>query len=856
MSTEKQRSDRMYSDQLLDFESQLRYTMNDQALQQDVLRAIRELLSEDRKSEAEIRRILLDRFEAGDLREETFQVVQRMLDQIVSEYVPTIPDPDEAPDFSRTDVLPDRAAVRDQRAGQAQAGVVPTADHAPDFGQTDVLPGRGLIAEEPTDQLQPGSILRDRFLLQQRVSGGSMGVVYKALDRRLAEVDGVEPWVAIKVLVPRLSRNATALRAIQQEAAKGRCLSHPNIVRFIDLDRDDDTYFLVMEWIEGRSLAAILDDPESKTLETPRALEIVRQLAAALEYAHRCGVVHADVKPGNVMLTDDGHVKLIDFGVARIRQSQTDTAARYDLKILGAATPAYSSMQVLTGQDPVPADDVFSLACLMYRLVAGYRVFGPRNAAEAAEEGMTPQRPQGLDDHQWQTLKKALAFSRVARFSSPKAFVDELLGEAGVQPPARAEDEETAINAVVRPAARQTRRWWIAIPIVAAIGAGLAWWAGLPGDASTSPVSGLEYVEPTEPAAPVAARAAQAPSGPEATTSGDEDASTSAASEVPDGTEVVAVESQAAAPAPGAALPGGADEAAPADPEVAEPAGADEAAPVDLDGAVPTGADEPETSGKPAAATLESIRRPPTHELALGNAQSSDPVALDVVVREDGGDAVIDLIRAEGLSSGLTVSVDEASFTGNRSPYASGQYVVANDGIVNFAPGQSIAQLVVSAAADPLREADVRAQLMIREAYLGDELGLINLTLEDDDQRDFEVGLSVDTIGFAVSQVSVAEGETAAQIDLLRYRPGPAELSVALRTIDVNATRDVDYFPPSESTVVFAAGQRTIRILVPLVQDAEVEGDEAFFLELSDAPTETDADIFRRVAVTIRDDDG
>ncbi|MDH3410470.1 MAG: serine/threonine protein kinase, partial [Gammaproteobacteria bacterium] len=147
-------------------------------------------------------------------------------------------------------------------------------------------------------------------MLQERVKGGSMGVVYKAMDRRLAEAGTESPWVAVKILSPKLSQNGPALRALQQEAAKGRCLVHPNIVRFIDLDRDDELYFIVMEWLEGRTLADILDSPDSGSIDTERAFKIVRQIGKALDYAHRCGIVHADVKPGNVMILPNGDAKL------------------------------------------------------------------------------------------------------------------------------------------------------------------------------------------------------------------------------------------------------------------------------------------------------------------------------------------------------------------------------------------------------------------------------------------------------------------------------------------------------------------------------------------------------------------
>ena len=146
-------------------------------------------------------------------------------------------------------------------------GLVPMSEHAgtsplsgaenfeDEFSRTMVIEDDSRDAAEPDSRLQPGSVLRDRYLLVERVAAGNMGVVYRAQDRHLATADGKESVVAIKVLSPQLSRNKTALRALQQEAAKGRCLSHPHIVRFIDLDREDDLYFIVMEWLQGESLA-------------------------------------------------------------------------------------------------------------------------------------------------------------------------------------------------------------------------------------------------------------------------------------------------------------------------------------------------------------------------------------------------------------------------------------------------------------------------------------------------------------------------------------------------------------------------------------------------------------------------
>ncbi|MDX1480443.1 MAG: protein kinase [Woeseiaceae bacterium] len=795
MSSDSKRSSEEYSEQLSRFESQLRHTMDDASLQQDVFKAIRELVRDHQESEADIRRVLRARYESGQIREDTLHVVERMLDKVASEYVSTMPEEGEEQDFGATDVIPKST-----------------------FGE-----------EDEADQLQPGSILRDRFLLQKRVSGGSMGVVFKALDRRLAEVEGVEPWVAIKVVTPKLSRNALALRAMQQEAAKGRCLSHPNIVRFIDLDRDQDLYFLIMEWIEGRSLAAILDDPGDDSLDTDRTFDIVRQLADALDYAHRCGVVHADVKPGNVMLTPDGQAKLIDFGVARVRQQQDKS--RFDPGVLGAATPAYSSMQVLTGEVPVPADDVFSLACLAYRLIAGHRVFGPRNAAQAAESGMSPQRPQGLNEDQWRALRKALSFSRVTRYASTREFAEDFLPKHPNSVPSPAiSDDAVSIPARSMPSRRPGAVVaGIAIAIAVAIAAGAAVifqddWRSLVARTGVMPAETVAASEAVNHAADSAGPALQP-------------AQAETASDPGAPSEPVAT-AQAAAPTEDAS---GAD-AAPG-------AGRDATGPAVEARATPASA------GDAAADVAATPGTAPTHGLQLGRIDSTGLQMLPVRIREDGSDAIIDLRRPDGGQGELIVVADSSRYGSSRSAWEQGQYRLSGDGIVRFLPGQEVAQLRISMTSDPVREPDRDVLLTLREQDTGAELGLIELTLEDDDQRAFEAGLPPNAVGFAVSQVAAAESDTAVQIDLIRYNADDSPLVAEYRLVDVTATQGDDYFATGSGSVAFVAGQRSARLLIPLVQDADVEADEAFFIELVAPVTNTDADIFRRTAVMIRDDD-
>jgi hypothetical protein len=230
---------------------------------------------------------------------------------------------------------------------------------------------------------------------------------------------------------------------------------------------------------------------------------------------------------------------------------------------------------------------------------------------------------------------------------------------------------------------------------------------------------------------------------------------------------------------------------------------------------------------------------------------------LDLILREDDQAAIVDLVRASNIEEVLVVKLEEVSFSGNRSPWESGQYQISDDSIVRFPAGQERARFTVSMTPDPLREPDRQVSLLVRDFEDTDsELALINLTLEDDDQRRFESGLGPNTVAFAVGQVSVRERDPAVQIDLVRFNPDQTTLTVAYVLREVTATEGEDYFVPGANTVEFGPGQRSARILIPLVQDSSPESDEAFMLELPDVPSEaTNANIFRRIAVMIRDDD-
>jgi len=831
------------AEQLSSFDNELHATSNDVDMVAGIREGIGRLLLASGNNEAEIRQVLQDQYDSGRLRKETFQLVKSMLERYSSENMPT---------------------SRDQEAAAQQQKVPPLAAPAPinngmqeddQFGSTTVIPA-DFMPQNPTEShVQVGSLLRDRFLLQEKVSGGSMGVVYKAIDRRLAETGSKDHWVAVKVLSPKLAENGQALRALQQEAAKGRCLVHPNIVRFVDLDRDDKLYFLIMEWLEGRTLADILDSKDASVIDNKAAFRIVRQIGDALDYAHSRGIVHADIKPGNIMIMPNGDAKLFDFGVARIRQQHSDS--EFDPGVLGALTPAYSSMQVLTGEEPVAADDVFSLSCLLYRLIAGYRVFGPRNAAEASEEGMKPQRLKDLNDSQWSALKKGLSYSRVMRFNSVRDLVDAL--EQNEEEPFRVEEPDRFVEADDHSA---VGKWIVVALLLAGLAAGAGYQFGhldtlierfVPSEAVTPKI--IENDTPTIEAPEVVLPAPQE--------------ELPARAEAESEPEIVIGESEVL-PDVGGNEAEGESNVAPDEHETASSIALDEAeSAIAVVESLLTESEEVEPAEAVSQETIEEApvvktgstlvdfsTLPPPTEVIPFSPRGGNVKPVNIAVREGSPPVIIDFVRGSDLSVEMTLRLEEVAFSGSRSPWASGEYALSNSGLIHFPAGQARGRVSLTLASDALREEDQQSTLRLRDIGLVDvELAVLNVKLEDDDRRSFEARLPRNTIAFALSKTSVSEADPAVQIDLVRFNPDNSRVDVSFIVSDLSADDGRDYFGPSGHSITFGPGQRSARLLVPLVQDAEFEGDETFVVELVSGANGGVIGIDQHIIVTIRDDD-
>ena len=214
---------------------------------------------------------------------------------------------------------------------------------------------------------KPAVLVAGRYRLDERVGAGAMGVVWKAVDERLGRTVAVKQMI----LSPGLDTDAAqvAKQRIMREGRIAARLHHPNAVAVFDVADHDGQPWLVMEYLQSRSLAAVLT--ERGSLPPAEVATIGRQLADALTAAHAAGIVHRDVKPGNVLLGDGGTVKLTDFGISHATDDVTVTRTG-----VLAGTPAYLAPEIARGADPTAASDVFSLGATLYTAVEGAPPFG------------------------------------------------------------------------------------------------------------------------------------------------------------------------------------------------------------------------------------------------------------------------------------------------------------------------------------------------------------------------------------------------------------------------------------------------------------------------------------------------
>ncbi len=237
----------------------------------------------------------------------------------------------------------------------------------------------------PSGRFAPGTVLAGRYRVVAQLGQGGMGEVYRADDLKLGQP------VALKFLTAALQHDDGRLQRFYGEVRLARQITHPAVCRVHDLEELEGQAFLTMEYVDGEDLASLLR--RIGRLPHDKALEIARQLCAGLAAAHDKGVLHRDLKPGNVMLDGRGKVRLTDFGLAALAETVSGAEAR-------SGTPAYMSPEQLAGGEVTPRSDVYALGLVLFELFTGQRAFSGRTLEELRRQHaqQAPENPSALVD--------------------------------------------------------------------------------------------------------------------------------------------------------------------------------------------------------------------------------------------------------------------------------------------------------------------------------------------------------------------------------------------------------------------------------------------------------------------------
>jgi serine/threonine-protein kinase len=245
-------------------------------------------------------------------------------------------------------------------------GITRGAEHA---GDSNAPPA-------PEQELDPGRVLGKRFRIDKRVGEGGMGAVFRATDLKTGAN------VAVKTLLPEAAKDAALRRRFEREAKILQKLEHPNFVRFVDYGAGaSEPAYVVMEFLDGSALSRVISDEPH--LLPQRALHITRHVLTGLQYAHRLGVIHRDVKPDNVVLVqedrDPEFAKVLDFGIARLAEPEAAEKTKLTQKGEIFGTPAYMAPEQVRGDPIDPRADLYSVSVMLYEMLASRPPFVAKN---------------------------------------------------------------------------------------------------------------------------------------------------------------------------------------------------------------------------------------------------------------------------------------------------------------------------------------------------------------------------------------------------------------------------------------------------------------------------------------------
>jgi serine/threonine protein kinase/dienelactone hydrolase len=308
---------------------------------------------------------------------------------------------------------------------------------------------------KPMEELLPGTTLGGKYKILEILGRGGMGIVYRAEDTKLKRN------VALKFLPPELIQNEEARERFVLEARSAAALSHPNICTIHEIDEEGDRSFIAMEYVEGHTLREKID---KSPLELERALEMAKQVAGGLEEAHKKGIIHRDIKSSNIMVTEKGHAKIMDFGLAKVKGGTLLTRKGTTL-----GTVAYMSPEQARGEEVDHRSDIWSLGVVLYEMLSGQLPFkGERETSilySVVHEEPKPLKEikRNLPPELQQIINRALKKKQESRYASAAEMLNDLKKYQDVL---RAE-ELGAFN--LRTLLRRLRRPRVAIPVICAV---------------------------------------------------------------------------------------------------------------------------------------------------------------------------------------------------------------------------------------------------------------------------------------------------------------------------------------------------------------------------------------------------
>lgn len=303
-----------------------------------------------------------------------------------------------------------------------------------------------------------GSLIKERYLIEEIIGRGGLSIIYKVQDLRRVESGDPNPWVILKMLSPEFRDVEECRNILLQEASIAKRCRHPNIIAVHDLDRDGQDLFVVAEYIEGRNLTDLTGSVDFVGLGTHLSDPMIESICSGLQYLHGRGLVHGDIKPGNVILDSENDIRIIDFGNALEHEPKSvaaDKAAANPLdesevaagdvdadaasasesaeqptghaeqvgqaeqagkmEQTAALTPVYSAIDVLEGETPTTEDDIYALACMVNEITAGHHPYQRKDAQQAYQQNVKPKLKKGLWPWQRRVMRAALSHDRKRR---------------------------------------------------------------------------------------------------------------------------------------------------------------------------------------------------------------------------------------------------------------------------------------------------------------------------------------------------------------------------------------------------------------------------------------------------------